>query len=221
MIEGDGLMERFGTKHLFHLGRWTVHVRLVGTAQQLPQSAKSSPSALGDTRPGALEPFYGSAGKSEEDGNLRVHVSHLVEDGGDFDEMRNDECPTLWAGLCQDGTHSPIRQVLEIHTVGRLFGLGKGELLNVAAPEGCCIQERQLLRVNRCRHVSKKSGGGHPDTSTVGRLSIVDKETLEAMRIDRLITLSSHSVVALGQPIPPLTLPSICPSRPWIIHSGQ
>ncbi|GFS65354.1 hypothetical protein TNIN_442521 [Trichonephila inaurata madagascariensis] len=123
MIEGDGLMERLGTKHLFHLGRWAVRVRLVGTAQQLPQSAKSSPLALGDTRPSAPEPFYGSAG---EDGGLRVHVSHLVEDGGDANEMRNDECPMLWAGLCKDGTHSPFQQVFKSHTAGRLFGLRKG-----------------------------------------------------------------------------------------------
>ncbi|GFV31079.1 hypothetical protein TNCV_4814121 [Trichonephila clavipes] len=29
----------------------------------------------------------------------------------------------LWAGLCHDGTHSPFRQVVKSHTVGRLFGL--------------------------------------------------------------------------------------------------
>ncbi|GFS57692.1 hypothetical protein TNIN_61171 [Trichonephila inaurata madagascariensis] len=124
MIERDGQMERFGTKHLFHLGRWAVRVRLVGTAQQLPQSAKSSPSALGDTRPGALEPFYGSAGEGGEDGGLRVHVSHLVEDGGDVNEMRNDECPHCLKTVPRWYAQS-IPTGVE-HTVGRLFGLRQG-----------------------------------------------------------------------------------------------
>ncbi|GFV84925.1 hypothetical protein TNCV_4299071 [Trichonephila clavipes] len=93
MIKGDGLMERFGTEHLFHLGRKAVRVRvrLVGTAQQLPESAKKSPSALGDTGPGALEPFYGSAGKGGEDGSLRMHASHLEEVGGDVNKV----CETM------------------------------------------------------------------------------------------------------------------------------
>ncbi|GFY79072.1 hypothetical protein TNIN_106761 [Trichonephila inaurata madagascariensis] len=92
-------------------------VRLVGTAQQLPQSAKSSPSALGDTRPGGIEPFYGSTEEGGADGDLRVHVSLLVENVGDIDEMRNVACPKLSAGLCEDGTHSSFRKVFKSHTV--------------------------------------------------------------------------------------------------------
>ncbi|GFY50762.1 hypothetical protein TNIN_138941 [Trichonephila inaurata madagascariensis] len=81
MIEGDGLMERFGNKRLFHLGRYGVRVHLVGTAQQPPQSAKNSPLALGDTRLSAPEPFYGRAGEGGEDGNLREHTRFAIGGG--------------------------------------------------------------------------------------------------------------------------------------------
>ncbi|GFW14528.1 hypothetical protein TNCV_2358521 [Trichonephila clavipes] len=58
--------------------------------------------------PGALELFYGSAGKDGENGSLRMHVSHLVEVGGDVMEVRNYAGPKLWLGLCKDGTFCSI-----------------------------------------------------------------------------------------------------------------
>ncbi|GFR23369.1 hypothetical protein TNCT_31531 [Trichonephila clavata] len=80
---------------------------------------------------------------NREDGNLRVRVSHVVENVGDSNEVLTDACSTSWAGLCQDGTHSPFRQVFKSYALGQLTGLEKGyvELQNDAVPEGHCIQE--------------------------------------------------------------------------------
>ncbi|GFT29373.1 hypothetical protein TNCV_757311 [Trichonephila clavipes] len=46
------------------------------------ENVKSSPSALEDTRSGALEPRFG---RVKENDNLRVQVLHLVEDFENFD----------------------------------------------------------------------------------------------------------------------------------------